>query len=52
MNIATIIAVIALGLVVFFAVRYIYKQKKRGNQCIGCPYSGGCCKHNSGGSCH
>lgn len=31
MNIATIIAVIALALVVFFAVRYIYKQKKRGN---------------------
>ena len=38
MNAATVIAVIALILIVFFAVRYIYKEKKRGVKCIGCPY--------------
>ncbi|MBQ6312725.1 MAG: FeoB-associated Cys-rich membrane protein, partial [Lachnospiraceae bacterium] len=28
--------------IVFFAVRYIYKEKKKGNKCIGCPYAGSC----------
>ena len=44
MNMATVIAVIALVLIVFFAVRYIVKEKKKGNPCIGCPYSGECQK--------
>lgn len=47
------ILVIVLGL----AALYIYKQKKKGAKCIGCPHGcscsskkeGGCC---SGGSCH
>ena len=43
--IATIIAVIALTAVVFFAVRYIVKEKKKGNKCVGCPYAGECCKY-------
>ena len=42
--VATIIAVIALVLIVFFAVRYIYKEKKRGVKCIGCPMAGTCSK--------
>ena len=42
MNAATVIAVIALILIVFFAVRYIYKEKKRGVKCIGCPYAESC----------
>ena len=52
MNIATIIAVIALVLVVFFAVRYIYKQKKSVRYCLCWAYSGERCKQNSGGSWH
>ena len=44
MNLATVIAVIALVLVVFFAVRYLVKEKKKGNVCIGCPYAGSCTK--------
>ena len=42
MNMSTVIAVIALVLVVFFAVRYIVKEKKKGTKCIGCPYAGSC----------
>ena len=42
MNAATVIAIIALILIVFFAVRYIYKEKKKGNKCLGCPYAGSC----------
>ena len=45
MNAATVIAVIALILIVFFAVRYIVKAKKRGVKCIGCPYAD-CCSHH------
>jgi len=45
MNAATIIAVIALVCIVFFAVRYIVKEKKRGVRCIGCPMAGTCEKY-------
>lgn len=41
-----IIVVAVLVLVVGGAVRYIYKEKKRGAKCIGCPHSKSC-----GGSC-
>ncbi|MBR0373496.1 MAG: hypothetical protein IJH91_03075 [Mogibacterium sp.] len=39
MNAATIIAVIALACIIFFAARYIIKSKQRGAKCIGCPFS-------------
>ena len=42
MNMASIIAVIAIVAAVFLAARYIYKQKKKGNKCIGCPYCDSC----------
>ena len=47
MNINTLIAVIALVLVVYFAVRYIWKEKKRGAKCIGCS-AGSNCQGNAG----
>ena len=43
--IATIIAVIALAVVLFFAIRYIVREKKKGNKCVGCPYAVECCKY-------
>lgn len=46
---ATIIAVIALAAVVFFAVRYIVKEKKKGSKCVGCPYAAECCKYSDAG---
>lgn len=51
MNIPTIIAVLALALILFLAGRYIYKEKKKGTTCIGCPYAGSCQKHKSGAGC-
>ncbi len=51
MNMATLIAVLALILVLYLAIRYIYKEKKKGNQCIGCPYAGSCQKHKMGDGC-
>ena len=52
MNTATVIAVIVLVYIVFFAVRYIVKEKKKGTKCIGCPYAGSCQKYKNGEDCH
>lgn len=41
---ATIIATAAVVLAVFLAGRYIYKEKKKGSKCIGCPYCESCSK--------
>lgn len=38
----TLIAVLAIAVILFFAVRYIYKSKKKGVKCIGCPCAGSC----------
>ncbi len=51
MNMATVIAGLAVVLMIFFAARYIYKEKKKGTACIGCPYAGSCQKHKAGISC-
>ena len=51
MNAATLVAVIVLAVIIFFAVRYIYKEKKKGTAWIGCPYAGSCQKHQAGMAC-
>ena len=45
MNAVTIIAVIALAAVIFLAVRYLVREKKKGSKCVGCPYAGECCRY-------
>ena len=43
MNIGTIIVLVILAVIVFFAVRSIYKQKKNGSCCSGdCSKCHGC----------
>lgn len=49
MNIATIIAVLALAVVVFLVIRYLVREKRKGNKCIGCPYAGECQKYTGCG---
>ena len=41
------IVVIIVGLAAF----YIYKAKKNGQKCIGCPYSSGCVSNKNANSC-
>lgn len=41
-----IIIISALLLIVFLAAFYIYRSKKKGKKCIGCPYAESC-----GGGC-
>ena len=51
MNTATIIAVIAIVEILGLAIRYIYKEKKKGTTCIGCPYADSCQKYKKGRGC-
>ena len=44
----TVIAVVIVVAIIVLAVRYIYKAKKSGAKCIGCPDGGSC----SAGSCN
>lgn len=40
--IENIIAVVSIVLIVGIAAVYVYKAKKSGKKCIGCPHSGSC----------
>ncbi|MBP3684282.1 MAG: FeoB-associated Cys-rich membrane protein [Oscillospiraceae bacterium] len=44
-----VIILLVVGLIVGCAAGYIWKQKKKGVKCIGCPDSGSC--SGSCGSC-
>ena len=42
-----LIAVVILGVIIGLAGRYVYKAKKTGQKCIGCP--NGACPYRNGG---
>ena len=37
-----LIVVAIIGVIIGSAIAYIIKEKKKGVQCIGCPYAGKC----------
>ena len=45
-----IIVLVIVGLIVGAAAGYIWKEKKKGVKCVGCPYSSTCGGNCSG--CH
>ena len=45
---ADILIIAVVGLIVCLAAGYVYRQRKRGVQCIGCPES---CSGGCGGNC-
>ncbi len=45
MNPATVIAIVALVIIVSLAIRYIVREKKRGVKCVGCPFADSCEKY-------
>lgn len=47
-----IVIVIVLAAIIGLAVRYIYKAKKSGKKCIGCPDGGSCSSKNGGCNCN
>ena len=48
-----LIIIAVLGVIIGGAAGYVYKAKKKGQKCIGCP-SGGCCNGSdqNGCNCH
>ena len=46
---ANILLALALAVILGLAGRYIYKAKKSGRKCIGCP--GGCCSGEGASPC-
>lgn len=46
MNSGDIIAIVAVVLIVACAVFFIVRAKRRGQKCVGCPYSKGGCTCN------
>ena len=42
---ANIITILILAAALSGAVYYIYKEKKKGRHCIGCPMAGSCPKN-------
>ena len=42
-----LIVIFIIGAIVGLAAGYVYKAKKRGVKCVGCPHSGSC-----SGSCN
>lgn len=48
------IVIIVLAVIVGLAAGYVYREKKKGRKCIGCPDGGSCsCQSGcSGCSCH
>lgn len=46
-----IIIILIVAAIISAVVIYLYRCKKRGQTCIGCPYAKQC-KGKCGGSCH
>ena len=46
-----IIVIAIVAVIIGLAVGYIYKEKKRGTKCIGCPAAGQCASHSKSGGC-
>ena len=46
---ANVIATVIVVAAVAAASYYIYKEKKKGTRCIGCPMAGNCQKAKAGG---
>ena len=46
-----IILILIIAIIIGLAGIYIYRQKKEGSKCIGCPYGNACCKNTEKGGC-
>lgn len=42
---------VILAIILGAAIYYIYKEKKKGVRCVGCPYAGECAAKAAGSSC-
>ena len=49
---ANLIIILVIAAILGLAGGYIYREKRAGKACVGCPYSGSCAKSRSGGCGH
>ncbi|MBO5952874.1 MAG: FeoB-associated Cys-rich membrane protein [Oscillospiraceae bacterium] len=49
MNFVDYLVVAVIAAILLLAALYVYKSKKSGKKCIGCPH--GCCSSTQGGGC-
>lgn len=47
--ISNIAIIVIIAVIVVAIIRYLYRAKKRGEGCIGCPYGKQCSGHNCSG---
>lgn len=47
----SVIAAVVLLVIIGLAGLYVYKAKKQGEQCIGCPHSKTCASRKNGCGC-
>lgn len=47
MGLTDIIVIAVIALILGGAVAYIFKAKKSGKKCVGCPYSDACASHKN-----
>ena len=52
MGIADYIIIVVIGLILGLAAGYVYKAKKSGKKCIGCPDASTCKANAMGCHCH
>lgn len=50
--ISNIAIIVIIAVIVAAIIRYLYRAKKRGEGCIGCPYGKQCSGHNCSGGHH
>lgn len=51
MTFLDVLPILIIVLIVGGVCFYLYKQKKRGRKCIGCPYCDACSSAKSGSGC-
>ena len=51
MNASDFMVIAILAIILFSAGWYIYKAKKSGKKCIGCPEGGSCSSSGCSGNC-
>ena len=51
MNTADIVIILIIGVIIGAAVAFIWRSKKNGKKCIGCPDNCACSGGNCSGGC-
>lgn len=48
---ADVVVLMTVAVLVGFAFGFLWKEKKKGAKCLGCPFAGTCSKKNADSNC-